>query len=183
MSRYTANPSSSRPSAGGHSFMDFHGRANVSEGWIIPQDVYHLPHPYTRLPTVSFTVNGQLGILLEDAKDPNFRGLDNAQFVPCLAETAKKITIRILWPGYEPWHDILHVYDHTYNANPCTMKKLARIIAQKVEAFLDDTRAVDSKETENTSWWLKQYPFGRLVLLELRHVSAGSWQPVLMALP
>ncbi|KAI0696182.1 hypothetical protein BC835DRAFT_888060 [Cytidiella melzeri] len=127
-------PSSSGFRVGGHSFMDFYDRNYIPDGWIIPQDTYGLPSPFETLPNVSFRVDGMLGIRLVDAADPDFRGLDNPHFAPLLAETTKKIYIRILWPGYEHWHDILHVYDHSYDANPCNMKQLAHMVALKVEA-------------------------------------------------
>ncbi|KAI0700897.1 hypothetical protein BC835DRAFT_1411758 [Cytidiella melzeri] len=177
-----ANPLNLRFSAGGHSFMDFDGRDRMG-GWIIPQDIYHQPQNYNPLPTVRFTINGRLGIKLADAVDPKFRELDNPQLVPRLTETAGRITIRIQWPGYDLWSDVLHIYDHGYDVNPHNMQKLAKLIAQKVRVFLDDFRAEPSTHTNDDSWWLEKYPFDRLVLLELRHVSLGSWQPVLMALP
>lgn len=84
--------------------------------------------------------------------------------------------------------------------NPITMHKLVTAVALKIKMCLEvsflvvcqaiavnivttkDLRHAASAESK-PDWWAANYPPERLVLLELRHVSAGSWQPVLCALP
>ncbi|KAI0092296.1 hypothetical protein BDY19DRAFT_591608 [Irpex rosettiformis] len=150
-------------------------------GLVIPQDVYPAPQPYDRLPNVQFTMRGVLGVRLIDALNPAFNGLDNPGYVPRMSVDAKKITLRLKWPGYAEWKEVVHVFEHTYNLNPNTTRKIAQVIAQKVQVFWNDLRYEHYTGVVD-GWQLANFPLERLVLLELRHVSQGSWQPVLAAL-
>ncbi|KAI0739296.1 hypothetical protein BC629DRAFT_1299979, partial [Irpex lacteus] len=134
-------------------------------------------------PDIRFTVGGVLGIRLIDALNPEFNGLDNGGVLPRLTEHVKKITIRLRWPGYSPWSDVIHVYDRTHSVNPITLRKLAQLLAQKMQAFRDELRDYPYNESSGVDGWqLQHFPIERLVLLELRYVSQGSWQPVLACL-
>ena len=132
--------------------MDYHNR-NLMSSLIIQQEVYSAPQPYERLPNFEFTVRGVLGVRLVDALNPAFNGFDNPDFVPRMSREAKKITLRLKvsktsvsfpcplayciqqWPGYSEWKEVVHVFDHTYNVNPNTTRKVAQIVAQKVKTF------------------------------------------------
>lgn len=103
------------------------------------------------------------------------------------------------WPGYDSWHDNIHVFDHTTATRPYTLEKLAHVVSKAVHKFMtvcpnaqsrqlfrfvltslvqQDMSNVQSTE-RRPDWWLRTIRFEDLVLLELRHVSKGSWQPVL----
>ena len=75
--------------------MDYDGVKHMT-GFIVPQQVYRATQPYVPLKNVTFKFNGVLGFKLSDAIRMNTTKLDNADSVPCLAETAKKTTLRII---------------------------------------------------------------------------------------
>ena len=88
------------------------------------------------------------------------------------------------------------ITDNTVNRQPFTLAQLAHAIAKAVHKFylvrvtqssaergtntrrLQDMRQVRSAET-SSDWWLSQIDISDLYIMELRHVSKGSWQPVL----
>lgn len=47
------------------------------------------------------------------------------------------------------------------------------------ESSVQDMSTVRSTEADQ-SWWLNRIPLNQLVLLEIRNVSPGSWQPVIL---
>ena len=99
------------------------------------------------------------------------------------------------WPGYEPWHYVVHTYDHAYDSRPITLARLAQEVAKAVRQFkqvstglrlhkskrltiiIQDMTGIQSREP---SWSMDLINVEDLFLVELRHVSTGSWQPVLV---
>ena len=100
------------------------------------------------------------------------------------------------WPGYQPWHYVFHIYDHAYESKPITLAKLAHEVAKAVRQFkqvstnpslsrqlgltscnIQDMNGIASTEQ---GWSVNNVKLESLFLLELRHVSTGSWQPVLI---
>ncbi|KAI0791469.1 hypothetical protein BC629DRAFT_1509756 [Irpex lacteus] len=150
---------------------------------VIPQGVFPTSQTYTPLPNVTFTVSGALGIRLVDALNPAFHGLCDAGVVPRMTKDAKKFILRLKWPGYPAWSEVVHAYDHTYMANPNTLKKVAQLAAQKIQMFCHELhRHPYDVSSGGDGWQIERHPLETLVLLELRHVSQGSWQPVLACL-
>ncbi|KAJ3556422.1 hypothetical protein NM688_g2032 [Phlebia brevispora] len=175
-----------------HNFMDYDDQVQV-RGIIVPQEVYRNPQPYEPRPPVQFFVNNVLGIRLVDALAGDIAGLHAAnRGVPLTHAT--RISCRINWPGFDPWNDSLHVNDN--HIEPFTLSRLAQAIARTVHKFFtvssniklfrhvklaatvrQDNMHVRTRE-RRMDWAVNDIPFESLYLLELRHVSAGSWQPV-----
>ncbi|GJE92940.1 hypothetical protein PsYK624_090990 [Phanerochaete sordida] len=157
-----------------HTFMDF-GDAALP-GIVVPQPVYTAPGQFAQLPTIRFTEGGRPGVRLSNALNKVFQNLAKSNEVPKLSEQAKKITIRINWPGYQPWSYVVHAFDHSYEVRPITLAKLAHEVAKTVRLLKND---MATSGTVSPDWSLNNVNIEELVLLELRHVSTGSWQPVL----
>ncbi|KAJ3553987.1 hypothetical protein NM688_g3334 [Phlebia brevispora] len=140
-----------------------------------PQEVYQNTQPHQPRPPVQFFNNGVLGIRLVDAIAGHVSGLHEAGTLAPLTG-ANRITCRINWPGYESWSDGLHVVDH--NTQPYTLARLAQVIAKTIQKFCGDNAQVRTREPR-ADWAVNSIPFESLYLLEIRHVSSGSWQPVI----
>ncbi|GJE92895.1 hypothetical protein PsYK624_090530 [Phanerochaete sordida] len=94
---------------------------------------------------------------------------------PTLSETNNRVTLRILWPGYEPWV-LRNAIDVGGQQNARTLVHIANQVANRVREFYDNQRAVVGTEPD---WNLSNIPFEDLYLVELRNVARGSWQPVI----
>ncbi|KAI0347633.1 hypothetical protein BDW22DRAFT_4665 [Trametopsis cervina] len=166
-----------------HTFMSIPEGNSV--GIIVPQTVYTPPKPYAPLDTIQFRVGGTLGFPLSDALDIAPGGqprtiLDDAADRPRLSSTTPyKISLRIIWPGYDMWDgDVRIVTGNIPHATPITRAKLAHNVAKRVKMCLEGL-STEASEDPRPDWNVKRYSIEQLVLLELRHVSVGSWQPVL----
>ncbi|GJE88860.1 hypothetical protein PsYK624_049470 [Phanerochaete sordida] len=150
-------------------------------GVVVPQQVYKPPAgqpEYKRLHRISFTHNGLPGIRLADALRLPIPNLHRAQSKPMLSETGTRVALRIMWPGYAPWshQNAIDIFDHTLQANPATLERIAHRIATLFRGFCEEKSRERSREP---SWQLRHDSFDKLYLVELRHVSKGSWQPVI----
>ncbi|KAI0347631.1 hypothetical protein BDW22DRAFT_1423921 [Trametopsis cervina] len=166
-----------------HTFMSIPEGNSV--GIIVPQTVYTTPKAYAPLDTIQFRVGGTLGFPLSDALDIAPGGqprtiLDDAADRPRLSSTTpSRISLRIIWPGYDMWVGTFEIYGYEqWHTEPITRAKLAHNVANKVRQCLYEMSTKTSKDPR-PDWHSTRYSFEQLVLLELRHVSAGSWQPVL----
>lgn len=102
------------------------------------------------------------------------------------------------WPGYDEWKFVnMAVRDSTKDKKPYSRGQVAHKLADVIKKFCDvkplyvpkcddvlidhlqemkfnlPTRGVDPK------WCLQNIRLDRLYMAELRHVSQGTWQPVL----
>ncbi|KAI0092294.1 hypothetical protein BDY19DRAFT_591251 [Irpex rosettiformis] len=161
-----------------HTFMNYAGRVAIP-GFIVPQKEYRTNTVYQPSPPVQFFDRGQFGIRLRDAIASNFSGLAEAQRPIILNEGGVRIAIRILWPGYASWEKWISVYGYSSNRPPITKSQLAYQIARKIHEFYEAKKDANAEFTGTPDWCLCNIPFDQLSLLELRHVSPGSWQPVL----
>lgn len=145
-------------------------------GLYIPQSVWVPaagPRDWERMHTIRFTQNGRQGINLGDAYRRNFNGMPDGQVIPCTSTTSQRVAIRINWPGYEPWHKHVNVANNSEHINKA---RLAYEVAKEVQRFYSEMGHNRGKERD---WRVEVVPFEQLVLIELRHVGTGSWQPVL----
>ncbi|KAJ3548012.1 hypothetical protein NM688_g5346 [Phlebia brevispora] len=160
-----------------HTFLDYQGVP--LSGILVPQQVYPAPVAFQPNPAIRFfNRDGTLGIPLVEAFGQQFGSLIQGDSIPNVTNTSVRVAMRILWPGYEPWSDNVHVYDHSAATHPFTLAKLAHATAKAVKKFLDNMGSVPSREPR-ADWNVSAVPFASLRLVELRHVSTGSWQPVL----
>ncbi|KIP06389.1 hypothetical protein PHLGIDRAFT_461880 [Phlebiopsis gigantea 11061_1 CR5-6] len=111
------------------------------------------------------------------------RGRDSCHFAhlgrlsnPLPANSCSAVPIQ--WPGYEPWADTnsIHQFNHRQHVNRRSLEFIAHQVARSVKAFYENRRHESGTEA---GWKLSGIRFEDLYLLELHHVSRGSWQPVL----
>ncbi|GJE92957.1 hypothetical protein PsYK624_091160 [Phanerochaete sordida] len=102
-------------------------------------------------------------------------GLDNANTHPTLSQTNNRVALRILWPGHGSW-TLTNALDTGGQQNPRTLAQIANQVANRIHEFYNEQRTVGGTEPD---WNLAGIPFDSLYLVELRNVSAGSWQPVI----
>ncbi|KAI0339048.1 hypothetical protein BDW22DRAFT_626402 [Trametopsis cervina] len=148
---------------------------------LIPQYPFRTTRTFERFPMISFSENNYPGIRLDRAFNDDLNGLDHPDSTPALTQTAKKVALRINWPGYPEWHDVIHAFDHRYDANPVTQRRLAYLVARKIQTCMQDISVhfMQSSAAINLQWRVENFRLEDLVLLQLVHVSPGSWQPVL----
>ncbi|GJE92929.1 hypothetical protein PsYK624_090880 [Phanerochaete sordida] len=151
-------------------------------GVLVPQKVYTPPHNQANAALYapirfSTTINGAQvpGVRLQDALRGLLNGLNDANSHPTLSVTNNRVALRILWPGYEGWH-FSNAIDAGGQQHPRTLAHIANQVANRINDFYREQRAVVGTEPD---WNLRDIPFESLYLVELRNVSAGSWQPVI----
>ncbi|KAJ3554208.1 hypothetical protein NM688_g3225 [Phlebia brevispora] len=162
-----------RPASEFHTFTDYDDVP--FRGLIVPQEVEAHPisgTPPQSRPPIRFFVHGVLGIRLVDAIVGKFDGLQGATSVVPLADV-RRIPCRMNWPGYESWRHAI-----ASGPEPYTLAKLAQAISRVVQRFFDDQMLVQSQEPR-PDWYTTTVPFDKLYLIELRQITADSWQPVL----
>ncbi|KAH9951278.1 hypothetical protein B0H21DRAFT_718295 [Amylocystis lapponica] len=118
-----------------------------------------------------FRVNGSLGIVVEDALNDRFEGLDDADepvFYEQMAE--EKITIRIQPDGYKAYRGSIRVKNLGFKSR----SKIVRLIAQETANFRMK-KIAESSETRDSFF---REGDRKLLLVGLKRVSKGSWQPV-----
>ncbi|KAI0347632.1 hypothetical protein BDW22DRAFT_1423922 [Trametopsis cervina] len=168
-----------------HTFMSV--PEGTHAGIIVPQLEYtaRAVSNAPSLNAIQFRAKGMLGIRLVDVMDKAslFSTLDDATEQLMMSttgilstETAK---LRIIWPGYDMWADDIRIVMGSFSdPTPITRAKLAHNVAKGVRQCLYGLSTEASKDPR-PDWHVTRYSFEQLVVLELRHVSSGSWQPVL----
>lgn len=167
-----------------HTFMDFIGDENLQSnipGVIVPQQVYTSPPSqanFSPLPSIRFFQSDRPGLRLRDALNLPIPGLHGSVSVPAFSKTGMRATLRIMWPNYSIWcpENRIDIFDHTQRANPQTLERVAQKVAKLISIFYNE---MSGSPGDVSDWQLERIPFDRLYLIELRHVSRGSWQPVL----
>ncbi|KAI0341053.1 hypothetical protein BDW22DRAFT_318642 [Trametopsis cervina] len=146
----------------------------------VPQEAYRTQDPYTQLPKIQFCAREMPGIRLADALDLDslISILDGASDKMALSGMSPTIFLRILWPGYDMWHASIRIVQPDHGLKPITRAKLALEVAKKVEACLHNLSTVPSQDRWS-DWCATKYSIDQVMLLELNHVAAGSWQPML----
>ncbi|KIP06388.1 hypothetical protein PHLGIDRAFT_35967 [Phlebiopsis gigantea 11061_1 CR5-6] len=148
-------------------------------GILVPQKVYHVKGQgnWNPIPPISLQRNGTLGVRLQDALREPVTGLVNGRTIPTLSTTSMRAALRIQWPGYGSWSvpNALHSLDHTNQAKPHNLAHVVYQVAKIVRSFYNDVASTEP----NPDWHLGRIPFSQLYLVQLRNVSAGSWQPVI----
>ncbi|GJE92888.1 hypothetical protein PsYK624_090460 [Phanerochaete sordida] len=141
---------------------------------VIPQKIYTERSGLFETPaSVVFPVpvNLQYAAARAYANEPAFQAR-----VATSAADRLKFTLRIEWPGYRPWNSAIQGRERDNGADPVHLWVLVERIANAVKKFLHENK---EHEPPVNGLDVKDISLDRLVLLELRQVSAGSWQPVL----
>ncbi|KAI0692326.1 hypothetical protein BC835DRAFT_61302 [Cytidiella melzeri] len=80
----------------------------------------------------------------------------------------------------------INAKEHSKDAGSIPKWKIAMCVSNAVQAFYASNPVADDSSYNDPSiyyWNLRNISFEKLRLLELRHVSTGSWQPVLIYAP
>ncbi|KAI0705147.1 hypothetical protein BC835DRAFT_557411 [Cytidiella melzeri] len=114
----------------------------------------------------------------------NLIGMVDGETRPSIKAHATRATIRIEWPGYRPFSTSIATKISVQGGPKIVTKaKLAQTVARAVKRSYEDRpslyiKSIPPKEYEQ--WSTSNVKFDQLVLYELRHVSPGSFQPVLL---
>jgi hypothetical protein len=117
------------------------------------------------------------GIPLKDAMHGRFARLvarDESMF----QERGPSISVRINWPGYQPWSRQIPTRDFRNPPGPITRAKLAKNVAKSVARFILEHKGRPMEEDGSPAWAVgpNKIDVFDLVLVRLDHVSKGSWQ-------
>ncbi|THG96840.1 hypothetical protein EW026_g5058 [Hermanssonia centrifuga] len=135
-----------------HTFLDYPETLQIS-GIVVPQLAYVAQTTYVVHQPVRFVENGAPGMLLNNALNQNFQGLQDSQGTPTSNHTAVRISLRIQWPGYPSWQDGIRIVDNTAASRPITRARLAHNIARAVGRFMTDMAQTESNE-QRPDWWV-----------------------------
>ncbi|TDL23685.1 hypothetical protein BD410DRAFT_720956 [Rickenella mellea] len=157
-------------------------------GPFIPQKKYqpHTKSDYRRYvdeitldPSIKFTLQNpnQGGIPLRDALTSRFMrlvGRDDLMFV----QRGPSISIRLEWQGYQSWSRQIPTRDFRNPPGPITRAKLAKNVAKSVDRFINEHKDLQLERGADPKWRVGPgyIDIDNLILVELQHVSMGSWQ-------
>jgi len=125
----------------------------------------------------------EAGIPLRDAMHGRFAHLV-ARDEPMFQERGPSISVRINWPGYQPWSRQIPTRDFRNPPGPITRAKLAKNVAKSVGRFIAEHKGRPMEEDGDAAWIVGggHIDVFDLVLVRLDHVSKGSWQAQLQLL-
>ncbi|KAI9440536.1 hypothetical protein H4582DRAFT_1473697 [Lactarius indigo] len=117
------------------------------------------------------------GIPLKDAMHGRFARLVSRD-EPMFQERGPSISVRINWPGYQPWSRQIPTRDFRNPPGPITRAKLAKNVAKSVARFIQEHKGRQMEEDGDAAWLVGpgKIDVFDLVLVRLDHVSKGSWQ-------
>ncbi|KAH9967288.1 hypothetical protein BC827DRAFT_580770 [Russula dissimulans] len=123
------------------------------------------------------------GIPLKDAMHGRFARLA-IRDEPMFQERGPSISVRINWPGYQPWSRQIPTRDFRNPPGPITRAKLAKNVAKSVSRFIAEHKGRPMEEDGDPAWAVGPGAIDvfDLVLVRLDHVSKGSWQAQLQLL-
>ncbi|KAI9511593.1 hypothetical protein F5148DRAFT_1280687 [Russula earlei] len=119
----------------------------------------------------------ELGISLRDAMHGRYARLV-AREEPMFRERGPSISVRINWPGFQPWSRQIPTRDFRNPPGPITRAKLAKNVAKSVARFIGEHKGRAMEEDGDPAWLVGpgKIDVFDLVLVRLDHVSKGSWQ-------
>lgn len=127
---------------------------------------------------IDFRING-VGVSLRDV-------LNGSADLPedwanCLRDTPgferQKITLRLLWRGYPKQNVQLNVMNFAADHHHVSTVKLLTNVAKSIKIMMETCASYTM--TSDGILPIREGDFDRVLLLSLRHVSTGSWQPEL----
>jgi hypothetical protein len=123
------------------------------------------------------------GIPLRDALHGRFARLAGRD-EPMFKERGPSISVRINWPGYQPWSRQIPTRDFRNPPGPITRSKLAKNVSKSVARFITEHNNRPMEEDGDLTWAVgpRKIEVTDLVLVRLDHVSKGSWQAHLQLL-
>ncbi|EKM51894.1 uncharacterized protein PHACADRAFT_199397 [Phanerochaete carnosa HHB-10118-sp] len=143
---------------------------------LVPQAEYTDPATaavFSPQDAIRFECNGSPGIRLDRALNEDFGGMPDANLVVQTTTRSQKICLRINWPGYSFWSNHFNV---NLASGHREKGKLAKSVAAQIQLCLTEMARVPC--TSN-GWEVSNVRLQDLILMEIQHVSRGSWQPVI----
>ncbi|GJE92898.1 hypothetical protein PsYK624_090560 [Phanerochaete sordida] len=153
----------------------YHSFATLEDapGLVVPQKVYVANSHFDRRQPIIFPS----GTYLWKAEASHYVDQPAYRARPTTSARDKlKFTLRLAWHGYKPWNRVIQGTERSDAPGPVALGILAKEIADAIRFFYQMHTEVATSEP---GWAVTRIPFEKLILLELRHVSDGSWQPVL----
>lgn len=135
-------------------------------------------------PPLEFWKDNVAGVSVSELLGPNPPKLDHGD-MQVFCDCGESVSIRINWPKISKWTEQFATLNHKRERQPITLNKAAVLVARKIERFFNWARTQMEEArtpTESCEWklgdnWIR---LEDLVLLALRRVSRGSWQPEIM---
>ncbi|KAI0812632.1 hypothetical protein BC629DRAFT_1474484 [Irpex lacteus] len=158
-------------------------------GIILCQNVYVSPASttgFTPGQPIQFIHNRFPGIPLVVALhscrecDEACTGLEGGSTASPMVAEGNKVLLRVNWPGCQAWSDTINVHTtHNGQTTFINKSKLACTVAKAIKRFYKGYHRSAHWEVY-AGWTPEGTRFEDLILYELRHVSKGSYQPVLL---
>ncbi|OSD01677.1 hypothetical protein PYCCODRAFT_1369048 [Trametes coccinea BRFM310] len=146
---------------------------------VLPQHDYVAKRQFQPRPSIVFRTATEPFIRLADALAGNIAGLlgrDEAVFSQ--AHLTQKQSLRLEIVGSRSYERQINVRSPAHGSSSITKGRLAEKIARELFEYFARYQ-VAPLVSSNVSLRQGTRDFGKLVLLELRHVSKSSWQPIL----
>ncbi|KAF7796695.1 hypothetical protein EIP86_007878 [Pleurotus ostreatoroseus] len=143
----------------------------------VSQYQYETSRTFDRPPPIAFYVNGHKGILLSHALARIFGGLFEGERSVERFSNADKTTYRLFVPGCNPFERHSPARRATTSREFVSRQTIARHVAKAVQAFIERNGGIWHDSVAGNVM------FEEILLLELRRVSEGSWQPFVTGPP
>ncbi|KAL0567323.1 hypothetical protein V5O48_014672 [Marasmius crinis-equi] len=175
---------------------------SVPGSFLIPQAIYRPLNRRINVVQSSAHVNGlgldspiyfwvenpaECGLSLIDALHGRLERFPGREDTVFEARGPTTISIRLEWPGYQPWNRQIPTRDFCTPPRPITKAKLAKNVAKCVQRFIVERQGrqmeKESDEKYRVGTGTGTIRLEDLVVVSLHHVSAGSWQPQLRVCP
>ncbi|VDC03197.1 unnamed protein product [Peniophora sp. CBMAI 1063] len=116
------------------------------------------------------------GFPLKDALNHRYGALE-AREEPMFVQHGPSISLRLNWPGYQPWTRQIPTRDFRNPPGPITRDKLTKNVAKSVQRFIEEQKSREIEPAEE-QWRVGEgfIELEDLLLLRLDNVSKGSWQ-------
>ncbi|KAL4073516.1 hypothetical protein J3A83DRAFT_2553797 [Scleroderma citrinum] len=151
----------------------------------IPQERYSImaaKNLFNRQDPIVFNLKDSTaqGIPISDALQGGGRHLEGAKD-PVITLEKTSISLRILWPGYPSWSKALPTKTWGKHRAALTRAHLAKRVAEQIKKFYNERCNDHVTDPDGKLWKIGSggIQLDDLVLVSLRHVSQGSWQPAL----
>ncbi|KAI0032430.1 hypothetical protein K488DRAFT_11394, partial [Vararia minispora EC-137] len=127
-------------------------------------------------PSIYFYSSDGEGFPLKDALNHRYSHL-HARDEQMFVQHGPSISLRLNWPGYQPWTRQIPTRDFRNPPGPITRDKLTKNIAKSIQRFIEEQRHREIEPIEE-KWRVGEgfIELEDLSLLRLDNVSKGSWQ-------
>ncbi|KIK80097.1 hypothetical protein PAXRUDRAFT_159591, partial [Paxillus rubicundulus Ve08.2h10] len=98
---------------------------------------------------------------------------------PAFSSIGPSVSIRMQWPGYQPYHKSISTKDYSSTRRPINISKLAKLVAKRIQLFMEIMSKRPMEIGSDQQWRVGPHhiTLDDLILVSLHHISRGSWQP------